>query len=247
MDKRIRIIIHFLLVTTSIAFGQEEEMVEFEFKVFGVGNDSYGGLFYFSEGDYTPLNFHRTHRSVKTYKYKGKPEFLVYIENPDYQVSLPKSQRYKPIAQVRISSESKRLLIVFSANRNNRSVVDEERKFTLFPLNDDRGYFSRNTIIILNTTGADLFGRVAQTNIMLPVGASKPIPYNSSGRAKSETKIALALETEQGARLVMSNDVRLSANRRILLILEPPRRPDSFRIAVRKLSESIFPAEQEDD
>jgi hypothetical protein len=246
MGKRFRIIVYLLLAATSIAPGQEDDLVEFEFKVFGVGSDSYEGLFYYNDGEYLPLDFHRTHRSIKTYEYRGQAELLVYIENPDYQVSSPNSPKYYPISQIPITSESKRLLIVFSANRNNRSVADTGRRFNLYALNDDKNYFSRNTIIILNTTGAGLFGRVAQTNIKLPVGASKPIPYKDTGRGKSETKIALALETKEGARLVMSNDVRLSTNRRILLILEPPRRPGSFRISVRKLSESIFPVEEED-
>lgn len=246
MDKHFRIIVCLLLAATAFTSAQEEDLLEFEFKVFGVGSDSYEGLFYFNGEEYLPLDFHRTHRSVETYEYKGQTEFLVFVENPDYQESEPNSPKYKPISKVPIASESKRLLIVFSANRNNRSVADTERKFRLFPLNDDRRYFSRNTIIILNTTGANLFGRVAETNIKLPLGASPPISYQDNNNTKSDTRIALALETKEGVRLVMSNDVRLSSNRRILLILEPPRRPDSFRITVRKLSESIFPAEEKE-
>lgn len=245
MVKRFRFITYILLAAISVALGQEEEPVEFEFKVFGVGRDSYENLFYFSGKEYLPLKFHRTHRSVKSYNYRGPNKLSIFVKNPDFKISEGPLPRFLPVAQVQVGIDTKHSLIVFSAAQNNMKVSDPERTFNLFALNDDKNYFPRSTIVILNTTGAKLFGKVANKKINLPIGASNPIPYKETSRGKSETKIALALETDEGVRLVMSNDVRLSTNRRVLLILEPPRRAGSFKIAVRKLSESIFPAKED--
>ena len=242
MDKLLPVIIALLLFTLPIAALPSAQQVEFEFKVFGIGNDTFDGLYYFNNGSFETLDFHKTHRSVKTYYYRGPEEFAVYIENPEFDSSNPQSKEYLPIHTNAYGPISNRMLIIFAAAPDNRTVDSTQRRFKLFNVNDDINHFSRNTIVVVNATGARLFGKVSENKITLPVGVSEPINYdNEKG---NHTQIAFALETETGAKLVMSNDVKLSNNRRVLLILEPPRRPSSLRISVRMLSESIFLSEE---
>jgi len=229
-----------LLICSHSALGQNEEIVEFDFRVFGVGKDSYEGLFYFSRGEYLPIAFHRTHRSIETYHYRGPKSLQIFVKNPDYNPTRPSTHPYLPIASVNIGDYSNEMLLIFSAAPDNRDVFTTGRRFRIFPLNDDTSYFSSNTIVVLNATGARLTGRVAQTRIDLPVGLSQPIPYQGIGNKEQGNLIAFAVETATGSKLVMSNEVSLSNNRRILLILEPPRRPGSMRISARKLTQSVF-------
>jgi hypothetical protein len=212
--------------------------MSFDFRVFGVGKDSYESLYYYDGEEHTPLQFHRTHRSVEEYKYRGSPEFGVYVQNPNYDPNDPESSEFIKVANS-TSPPMEKQLIIFAANPNNRTATEAERRFRIFHINDSLSSFGRNTVILLNTTGANLFGRINGNEINLPTGASDPISYEPRS-GKSTTRIAFALATKEGARLVMSNDFDLSENRRVLLILEPPRNENSFRVAVRVLQESIF-------
>jgi len=224
-------------------FSQEVATTEFEFKVFGVGRDDFEGLYYHNGETFEPLDFHRTHRSIRTYAYKGPAVFGVYVRNPDHVVTNPQSQPFIKISESLASGRAKRQLIIFAASSLNREVSNPERRFTLYHIDDSPEAFPRNSIIIVNTTGAELYGRLAETQITLPRGYSEAIPY-SSGNSGGATKIAFVLRTSEGPRLVMSNDLKIPENRRIVLILEPPRRPGSMRIAVRMLSQSIFPRDE---
>lgn len=225
-------------------FAQDMATTEFEFKVFGVGHDHYEDLYYYSGETFEPLEFHRTHRSIRTYEYKGPLTFGIYVKNPAFMVADPKSTPYIKISESTPPANAKRQLIVFAASPLNRHASDLKRRFSLYHIDDSPEAFSRNTIIVVNTTGAELYGRVADSQITLPTGYSDPIRY-TSGTSNNTTTIAFALETIQGAKLVMSNDLKIPDNRRVLLILEPPRRPGSLRIAVRMLSESIFLEKEE--
>lgn len=245
MDRRYRTLVAgwFFALATS-CFAQDMAKTEFQFKVFGVGYDHYEDLYYYSGETFEPLEFHQTHRSVRTYGYKGPLTFGIYVKNPTYMAADPKSKPYIKISESTPPVDSKRQLIVFAASPRNRQASDLQRRFTLYHIDDSPEAFRRNTIIVVNTTGAELYGRVGGSQISLPTGHSEPIRY-TSGKSKSTTTIAFALETKQGAKLVMSNDLKIPDNRRVLLILEPPRRPGSLRIAVRILSESIFLEEEE--
>ena len=222
---------------------QDEKRVSFECRVFGIGKDSYEGLYYFNGTDFNALQFHRTHRSPEKYSCNGTLPLGIFVRNPKFDLNDPESPEF-----IRVASsdppQAREQLIVFAANANNREVADANRSFTLFHINDSLEDFGRNSIVLLNTTGADLFGRIDGQYLSLPTGASNPIPYKSTS-SKSATRIAFALATRDGTRLVMSNDLAISDNRRVLIILEPPRRQNSYRVAVRVLSESVFLAEEE--
>lgn len=245
MVKFVRFITVLVLFGSSSLHSEKAESISFDFRVFGIGKDNYEGLFYFNGSDFEPLQFHRTHRSVKKYSYRGTLPFGIFVRNPNHDPDEPNSAEFVRIAKS-APILAKDQLIVLAADPNNRDSLDVQRRFMLFHLDDSLDTFGRNTIVLLNATGANLFGRVDGKDMSLPMGNSDPIPYKPTS-GKSTTRIAFALATKDGARLVMSNDLELSNNRRVIIILEPPRRENSFRVAVRVLSESIFPEEAEDN
>ena len=238
--RRYLAILSLFLASSTIA--EENERLSFDFRVFGVGKDSFEGLFYFTGERYEALSFHRTHRSAQKYSYSGKALFQAHVKNMSYDPNDPASIEFLPVAST-LPSSAREQLVVFVAHSKNREVTAINRKFTLFSINDTPQHFERNTVIILNTTGVELFGRIDSEDIRLPPGPSKPVRYSAKGRSK--TRIVFALETQGEVKLVMSNDVNLANNRRYLIILEPPRRKGSFRVAVRVLAESVFPAPTE--
>lgn len=228
-------------MVVSTAVGKpEENFIEFEFKVFGVGIDHYKGLYYLDGNEYIPLNFSKAQRSRNTYHYKGPEVFSVFVKNPGYLPTNPDSPEYISITNAPINQTSGNLLIVFAARPKDRSIADTKRQFQLYSLNDTQSYFSRNRIVVLNTTSLKLYGRIGDQKVILPTGATEPIPYDSS----KETVLTFVIKSNKGPRLVMSNKIKLSENRRVLLVLEAPRRPGSMRLSARMLSESIFPEEE---
>ncbi|MBT61856.1 MAG: hypothetical protein CML13_01420 [Puniceicoccaceae bacterium] len=223
-------------------FSQEKppQIVDFHFKIFGIGKDNFQGLYYFTDGSPVALKFHKTYRSKNLYHYIGSEFFIIYVKNEQYNPKDPLSNEYIAIDQIQLGSPAKRSLLVFCASEKNRDGIDTERKFNILAIDDSLDHFSRNTIIILNTTSATLTGKVAKTRLSLPTGASDPISYETSTGSKKGTPIVFALETDNGPKLVMSNDIKLPNDRRILMILEQPRRKGSLRLSARILSESIF-------
>lgn len=218
----------------------EGAQVEMGFKVFGIGKDSFEGLYYQNEGKYFSIRFHKTSRSVASYKYAGTSPIMFYVKNPAFSPAEPNSLEFLPVTSCAISEPIQDCLIIFSAHPNNRTAPDTDRSFNLFALDDSVSTFGHNSMVILNTTGAQLLGKINNNRMILNAGLSKPIQYSNKSNSKSATKIAFALQTKDGVRLVMSNDVKLPTDRRIVLILEPPKQAGSMRISARILSESIY-------
>ncbi|WPJ94072.1 hypothetical protein SH580_11565 [Coraliomargarita algicola] len=235
---------------TAIVFGasilhsqQAPTTIEFEFRVFGVGSDSFKGLYYFDGDTHRELKFHKSSRSIDTYSYKGILNFALFIRNPSYVPTNPNSEPYTQIAQAKIPTNIRESLLIIQAHPNNNLADQTDRKFELYFINDADSHFTRNSILIVNATGRDLIGRVGTTDSAFPRGISSPISYPDKEKSKT-TRLAFALETEQGPRLVMSYDIQLSNNRRTVLVLLPPRDPKSTRISMRKLSQSIHEEEE---
>ena len=245
MARRIIIACLFGLLSLFTLQAQEPETITTEFKIFGIGKDGFQDLFYNSGTEYHELKFHRTHRSPTTYTYEGHRQFSIFVRNPDFDPEDPLSPAFIAIASHMLKENGGRRLLILAAGRGNRKKAEANRSFRIFEVNDSPDHFARNSIIVLNATGARLFGLVSEQRITLPTGVSEPIAYEGSDGSTGATRIAFALETKAGPKLVMSNDLKLPNNRRILLILQPPRRSNSLRIDVRMLSESMFPVDED--
>ena len=242
MARRIPTLIALLLACVAASAQQQQagpQTVSVDFRVFGVGKDSYQGLYYFDGNDYTPLQFHRASRSLKHYHYKGSDTLRIFVRNPAAPGKDGLAPPYLPIASVHIPPGIREGFLLFAADGNNRKKTDPERRFQIVCIDDGKVHFPANSIVVINTTPVALHGRVADERLLLQPGASPPIPYHPQTRGG--IPIMFALKTANGLRLALSNEIPLPANRRIVLILESPRREGSTRLETRILSESLIP------
>lgn len=245
MVKYIRTITIALFCCLQITlYSQDSELVNIEFKVFALGRDDFEGIYYLEDEKYTSLKFNRHARSQETYSYSGSRLLQIYTENPEYDPDVLTSQRYYKVAECYLREGVRRGLIVFYAAIDNRKRAVEEQKYELYLVNDSDEAFPQNTIKFLNTTGAYLFGKVGQQQVRLPTGASEPIRYDGFIKNGKSVNIVFAVENEGQAKLVMSNDIDFPPNRKILFILQPPKKKNSYRMHVRMLTESTFRTEE---
>jgi hypothetical protein len=239
------LVITAIAITSQLSGNDFENIISLDFRVFGVGHDDFKELYFHNGKSFEPLNFKRTSRSEKTYSYRGPPTFGIYVKNPSYTQGNENEKPYNEVATRRLEGEFPTGLIVLAANPNNRDVATHERSYKVFISDDSRDAFTRNSVIFINVTGVHLYGKVGETNLNLPVGNSAPISYSKYANKDKGIPITFAFKSKNGPRLVLSNDIRLAANRRVVLILEPPRRKNSTRVEIRMLSEAIYPASDE--
>lgn len=231
------------IVFTLSSSAADDVTVHIDFKVFGAGRDSFKELYFFDGEKSARLDFHKTSRSIQSYRYEGLPIFELRVKNPSYNPIDPTSLEYITIETKELEGSMNEALVILYAHPENRNVTATERKFEIHILDDSTSSFKSNTVVVLNATGAPLFGKIDNHDITLKYGLSNPISYKSKN-GKSN-KIGFALETKDGVRLVMSNDIKLPKDRRILLILERPLRENSLRIQARMLTEAIVETEPE--
>jgi hypothetical protein len=221
------------------AQGQEAPNIQIEFKVFGIGKDDYNGLYYKNKLEFIELDFERTRRSSETYAYTGPADLKFYVKNPDHQPADPESLPYIHINSCEVDPSVDYALIMFNADSANREVADLNRKFQTFALNDSPAYFKGNHVTVFNATRVALIGNIDNSLVRITPGISQAIELNASGKGGT-SNVAFALETEDGVRLVMSNDFKFSSSQRVILILQPPRKKGSMRLSARMLVDDVY-------
>lgn len=236
------VFLFFAMVTPSYAKELQNE-ISIDFRVFGVGRDHFEGLYFFNGNEIEPLQFTRTSRSISTYQYRGAPELNIYVKNPHYVAGDENHPPYLIATSTQIDPTIGQGLVIFAANPSNRDVLAHERTYNLFIINDAPESFTRNSLLLVNTTGVPLFGKAGSTYIDIMPGAVAAVDFSDYAGSDKGIPIGLAFEAKNGPRLVLSNDLRIATNRRVVLILERPKRPNSTRLELRMLSEAIYPKE----
>jgi len=220
-----------------------QEQVKIHFRTFGVGMDSFEGLYYNDGKEFISLEFEKTSRSSIDYQYSGTPQISIFTRNSTYQEHEPNSQEFLPLAKLRINRSLENALLLLVAHPENRQFLKEERQYKIFLLDDSPEAFPSNSINVINATEVDLYGKVANAKITLPRNSNQLVNYSSFTSRNKPIPIAFAFNTDDGPRLTMSNEVPLSLNRRVILILMNPRREGSIRIEVRTLIDLLAPKE----
>ena len=223
-----------------------QETVSVNFRVFGAGLDDFQDLFYFDGGEYMPLGFKKTSRSVNTYEYRGAPQITIFAPNPAHRTKPSETPAFLPLASLRIDQSYPDSLLVFVADAKNLQKVKEKRSYKLFLLDDSPEAFQENTIYTINSTEIDLYGKIGTETAILSSNTSKNTDFSRFASNNKSLPIRLAFRTPEGPRLTMSNDVPLSLNRRVVLVLMNPRREGSTRISARALIDTISPVGDDD-
>ena len=230
----------------SVANLHSQETVSVNFRVFGAGLDDFQDLFYFDGGEYMPLGFKKTSRSVNTYEYRGVPQITIFAPNPAHRVNPLEAPAFLPLASLRIDQSYPDSLLVFVADTKNRQKEKEKRIYKLFLLDDSPEAFQGNTIYTINATEIDLYGKIGMETAILSSNSSKKTDFSRFASNNKPLPIRFAFQSPEGPRLTMSNDVPLSPNRRVVLILMNPRRERSTRINTRALIDIISPLGDDD-
>lgn len=244
MVKQFTTLVFLFIAIGTLAYAKEQQKeISIDFRVFGVGRDHFEELYFFNGKEIEPLEFLRTSRSISTYQYRGSPELNIYFKNPNYIAEDENNPPYLLATSAQIDPSISQGLVIFAANSSNRDVQIHERTYELFIINDAPESFARNSLLLVNTTGVPLFGKAGSTDIDIQPGAIASVDFSDYAGSDKGIPIGLAFEAKNGPRLVLSNDIRIATNRRVVLILERPKRPNSTRLEIRMLSEAIYPKE----
>ena len=193
-----------------------------------------------------PLDFKKTSRSVNTYEYRGAPQITIFAPNPAHRVNPLETPAFLPLASLRIDQSYPDGLLVFVADAKNRQKQQEKRSYKLFLLDDSPGAFKGNTIYTINATEIDLYGKIGTETVILSSNSNQRTDFSQFASNNKPLPIRFAFRTPKGPRLTMSNDVPLSLNRRVVLVLMNPRREGSTRINTRALIDIISPLGDDD-
>lgn len=230
----------------AVANLHSQETISVNFRVFGAGLDDFQGLFYFNGGEYVPLGFKKTSRSVNTYEYRGAPQITIFAPNPAHRAKPLEAPAFLPLASLRIGQSYPDSLLVFVADAKNRQKQKEKRSYKLFLLDDSPEAFKGNTIYTINATEIYLYGKIGTETVTLSSNSTQKADFSKFAFNNKPVPIRFAFQGPEGPRLTMSNDVPLSLNRRVVLVLMNPRREGSTRINTRALIDIISPLGDDD-
>lgn len=226
------ILVYFCAIITLPASSVDpEQTVEFNFSALSVGAGDFSNIYYMAPDEsIVKIEMSRYRRSA-VYSYRGPENMTFYSRSFDADGE----PVLEPVGTVDASKNYEQALIFFTKPNNNLDPLP----YTIFLANDDAESFPANTIRVFNGTGVRLFGRVNDIDRSFEFGISDAIPWpmqSESGRFR----VGFAVETRDGPRIVFQNQLEYSVGNRVILMLEPPRRPGSIRIQAFSISESAM-------
>ena len=205
-----------------------------EFWAYRVGNGNWSEIkFENGDGEVATLQLGKYVKGpIHDYQGPSQLEFFREISAPT--ATNPQNLTRRTIARVVISSGMEEGILVFTANRVNPGSGLE---FQIYLIDAGPRDFPANSLRVFNATGVRLAGKVGRETLYFGTGASRAFslsPFMAEG-----IPVAFLIETQQGSRFVYEKDLQYKENRRVLLLLEPPRRRGSFKIQATSLIEIL--------
>ncbi|MGE9291483.1 MAG: hypothetical protein ACQKBT_10865 [Puniceicoccales bacterium] len=217
-----------LISPHGMAQSQEEETFRFEFRVFGLHPGQYDGIHFINpKGEPQEIDFRRRQRS-QTYEYESTlpaaPITFFRIEkNGDDNL-------YRPVAQITPSPSWSEMLFLFQQPPD----ASPDSPLTVAAADDTVQNFPFGSLRVLNLTGIPLAGSIAkQLEEISPGEWTDAFRFNKSGKVD----VVFAAAGSEKFHLVYRKIIPLKNNSRTLLILRPPNRVGSIRIAASTLQE----------
>lgn len=206
------------------------------FKTLALSNDDYSGIYVQSKPEEEPvlLSFNRYRRS-KPIEYEGtSPMVFFRIE----KTGIPETPfRKVPVASFKLPFDRtpKDLLLIFRPNKQEKATAP---KFSTFGMDDSPEAFPTNTVIFFNATSITFVGIVNKEKSAFPPGPSKTFPMEDS------LYVAIALHAEDSTRVLFENTFKFQEDRRVLIMLHPPKREGSLRIQCYYVTENMAKPQQ---
>jgi hypothetical protein len=201
------------------------------FWAYRVGNGNWSGIRFETRASEVDTLSLGKFMKGRIHEYQGPAQLLFFREQPDPTPEDPDRVIRIPIAQTQIPpGVQEAILILTIAPKDNM----EEFRVHLI---DGGPRFPANSIRVFNATGVRLAGKVGRENKHFDPGASDPFslePFLNKG-----IPVAFLVETNEGPKFVFEKDLEYAANRRVILLLEPPRRKGSYKIQATNLIERM--------
>lgn len=168
----------------------------------------------------------------RVHEYQG-PRVLTFFREASVAGAQGSSEWVrKPIASIRIPSEVKEAILIFTPNRTPAGV-----EFSITIIEADQMNFPPNSLRILNQTGTRLAGKVGTSSQYFNIGISKAFDF--SDYRKNGVPVAFMVETEEGPKFVFEKQLQYALNRRVIILLQPPTRKGSYKLQVTNLIEQV--------
>lgn len=237
-NKHIRVILFAILIVSGLPIatkGDDQTVVEVEFSAIAVNRYMpFSVYFEASEGEFEKIDFHPRRRS-SLFTFEGEGAIHFYDEYPTKNTQTGEIIRPRPFASVPTEELYDKSLLIFwndsipeHSNRTNYiSVLDDSE--TGFPY----GHF-----VIVNACGAELVGRIGNTNHNISNTITEPFFTRYMRDENNRIRLAFAVQIQDNYELVYANELELSTDVRSIIVLRPPRRPGSIRITAHTINES---------
>lgn len=228
----------FAAVPAGAQTGNPPDLIDVVFRVFRTGRGDFDDIRFLNPaGQSAILEFNVTIRS-DDYRYRGNNPIVFFREEEVDGGGGPPAVLRTPVATARIPEGVDEALIIFVANPR-RTDDSNAPEFSAFVMDDSLQAFPPDSLVVFNATGAHLFGRVGGRDTRFPVGPSDPFDLNRFARGRYP--VAFAVQSEEGPRMVFEKELGYSLGNRVILLLQPPRIPGTFRIQARSIQQKFHP------
>lgn len=205
-----------------------------EFWAYRVGNGNWSEIkFESGDGEVTTL---RLGKYIKgpIHAYQGPSQLKFFREISAPTATNPQNLTRRTIARVVIPSGLEEGILVFTANKVNPG---RGREFQVYLIDAGPRDFPANSLLVFNATGVRLAGKVGRETLYFGAGPSRA--FSLSPFMAESIPVAFLVETRQGSRFVYEKNLQYEENRRVILLLEPPRRRGSYKIRATSLIEVL--------
>ncbi len=216
----------------------EPPTVETVFKTMSIGRGDFSGIKVQAKEDEQPvsLSFSQYQRS-QPIEYEGPVPIVFFREKPNPDPALPPIRIPVGSVNMNIKNPVKEALFLFlPVAQESDSLLGGDLpgpKYKVYTLDDSLRAFPRDSLIVFNATGANLFGQVVGREMLVPDGATGPFDLSRNFTA------AFAIQTRDGPKLVFENVLQFSGEQRVIFMLRPPKRRGSLRIQAFAIPESL--------
>jgi hypothetical protein len=210
----------------------DDTNVSVELFVFSIDRNPIDGLYYTApNGEKTLLQFASRRRS-KAYPYEGPREINFYNRSIDPDTG---ETQYTTVASAAIDQPNGEVLIFFISNNGNG-----QNSLHTLVMDDRPSSFPNGHLRVLNASGANLEGLIGNERLSLGFEVSDPRPLNRIQQGRQNwVEIAFVIQFPDAYELVYANQITFSANNRSIIVLRPPRRPNSIQINTYLIEDSI--------
>jgi hypothetical protein len=230
------VLLALLAAALPCAFAADDDAkISVELFVFSIDRNPIDGLYYTApNGEKTLLQFASRRRSGP-YPYEGPREINFYNRSNDADTG---KTQYTPVASATIDQARGEVLVFFLSNNANGN--NGQNSLRTLVMDDRPSSFPNGHLRVLNASGASLEGLVGSERVSLGFEVSDPSPLSRIQQGRQNwVEIAFVIRFPDAYELVYANQITFSATNRSIIVLRPPRRPNSIQINTYLIEDSI--------